>query len=271
MAERFVRKLIAVETRLGFLYVPAAFVEMMPSRGGKTVVVTDGDHRSLTYSAEHRRIFGLTTWYKKLGLKAGDQVLVEKKSDKIWLSATKDVDEIREEEGEREPQDLSGLSSQAKGDIVEDRIKEMVLLQSQGLLSVYRPVTDTQGIDLVVVRNGFFQPLFIQVKGRYNVEKAGHFLMDINQKTFVVHGSFFVIGASFNPGRLELDDHILLVPSHEIPKGAAKLKSGKREVFRVQSKLNPDSQGRWAKFVIAKSDLVSQLMDKFEEMEKYFK
>jgi len=39
-------------------------------------------------------------------------------------------------------------------------------------LSVYKPVTDSEGIDLIVVKNGVFQPVFLQVKARFNLQKA---------------------------------------------------------------------------------------------------
>ena len=138
--------------------------------------------------------------------------------------------------------DISGLSSQAKGDIVEERIKELIVLQGQGLLSVYRPVTDTQGVDLVVTKAGMFQPIFCKSKAVLNVAKVGFFLMDINKKTFTPHHSYFVVGAYFNPQKLEIDENVLLVPSLEVAKGTV-VKSKRGENLRIQNHLSPDSQG----------------------------
>ena len=36
-------------------------------------------------------------------------------------------------------------------------------------------------------------------------------------------------------------------------------------------KLDPESRGKWAKFVIKKSELANKLLEKFKEIETYFK
>jgi len=166
--------------------------------------------------------------------------------------------------------DISGLSSQAKGDIVEDRIKELIVLQGQGLLSVYKPVTDTQGIDLIVTKVGLYQPIFLKVKSRYNVQKRGYFLMDVSKKTFNPHHSYFVLGAYFNPQKIEIDDFLLLVPSEEVAKTNS-VKSNQGERYRVMNYLNPDSKGKWANYLVKKTDLANKLIEKFEEMGRYIK
>lgn len=35
--------------------------------------------------------------------------------------------------------------------------------------------------------------------------------------------------------------------------------------------LSPDSQGRWASFLIEKTDLANMLLEKFKEMARYIK
>jgi len=47
MAKKFIRKLIDVEIKLGFLHIPAAGIEMMPDRGGKITVDIDGKENDL--------------------------------------------------------------------------------------------------------------------------------------------------------------------------------------------------------------------------------
>jgi hypothetical protein len=269
MVKKFIRKLIDVEIKLGFLHIPAAGIEMMPGNNTKIAIAIDGKGLQLTYNAKYKRIFGLVRWYKARNARVGDEVILEKDRSKYVLSFNDKPQETPLKEAEK-LLDISGLSSQAKGDIVEDRIKELIVLQGQGLLSVYRPVTDTQGVDLVVTKAGMYQPIFLQVKGRFNVEKRGYFLMDINKKTFTAHHSYFVIGAYFNPQKLEIDENVLLVPSLEVEKGPV-VKSARRECLRIQNHLSPDSQGRWAPFLIKKNDLANKLLEKFEEMAKYIK
>ena len=115
-----------------------------------------------------------------------------------------------------------------------------------------------------------FQPIFLQIKGRFNVEKTGYFLMDINKKTFTAHHSCFVIGAYFNPQKLEIDENILLIPSGEVEKGMI-VKSPIGERYRVINHLSTNSKGKWASFLIKKNDLANKLLEKFEEMARYIK
>lgn len=269
MDKKIVRKLIEVEIRLGFLHIPAGAVDKMPDKSMKIPVVIDGQPRKLTYNAKYKRIFGLTKWYKKCKVKVGDTIILKKEKNIYHLTLSKAALEKPLEEAEALI-DISGLSSQAKGDIVEDRIKELIVLHGQGLLSVYRPVTDTRGVDLIVTKSGVFQPIFLQVKGRFNVQRRGYFLMDISKKTFSAHHSYFVVGAYFNPQKLEIDDYLLLVPSEEVLNApTAKSRSGER--YRIVNHLSLKSKGRWAPYLIRKSELANKLIEKFEEIEKYIK
>ena len=167
--------------------------------------------------------------------------------------------------------DLSGLSSTSKGDIVEDRIKELILLYGQGLLSVYKPVSDTEGIDLIVVKNGIFQPIFIQVKGRFNLQRNRAIIADIRLKSFNPHHSYYVVIAYFNPNTLELDEHILFIPTEDIKEKAVIVNTKYGQRYRVTIHLNPESKSKWAKYIIKKSELADKLIEKFEEMTKYLK
>jgi len=62
MVKKFIRKLIDVEIKLGFLHIPAAGIEMMPDKDSKIAVVIDGKDNELTYNAKHKRVFGLVRW-----------------------------------------------------------------------------------------------------------------------------------------------------------------------------------------------------------------
>lgn len=269
MANKIARKLIGVEIKLGFFYVPVA-MEAMPQENTKLRTLLDGKERALTYNFQYKRIFGLSGWYKSNNAKIGDFVSFERLKDGSYSLAFQGISAETPIAQAEKLLDLSGLSSQAKGDIVEERIKELVVLHGQGLLSVYRPVTDTQGVDLIVTKAGQYQPIFLQVKGRFNVEKAGFFLMDINSQTFTPHESYLVVGAYFNPETLEIDEHLLLVPSSEVAEAPQVTSKGKVR-YRVQTALSFESESRWAKYLIKKTELANNLIEKFDEMAKYIK
>jgi hypothetical protein len=274
LASQIFRKLIEVEIRLGFLSIPSKGVELMPSKNEKIKVNVNGKDILLSYNPEHRRIFGLTSWYRKQNAKPGDLVILTKKND-LYLIVLKnqEISGPKEEQEEAEKLvDLSGLSTQAKGDIVEERIKELLLLHGQGLLSAYRPVTDTEGIDLIVVKNGQFHPIFLQIKGRYNLHQDRSLIISVKTKTFSPHSNFFVVGAFFNPKTLEIDENILLIPSKELVKNAITVNSKKNgEWYRIVSSINNEYTGKWSKFVIKKKELSSKLFEKFHEIEEHLK
>ena len=279
MAKGFTRKLIEVEIRLGFLSIPSKGSELMPEEKTKINVFLDDKEKplSLSYNPDYKRIFGLTTWYRKHKAEPKDEVIVKQTKEKpatYRLSfkkagATEDLRALEKEA--KELIDLSGLSSTSKGDIVEDRIKELILLYGQGLLSVYKPVSDTEGIDLIIVKSGVFQPIFLQVKSRFNLQKNRAIIADISLKTFNPHHSYFVVIAYFNPSTLEINEYILLVPTEEVRENAMIVNTKYGQRYRVTTQLNPESKSKWAKYIIKKSELANKLLEKFEEMARYIK
>ena len=271
---KYQRKIIGVEKKLGFLYIPAQGQEFMPVQTTKVSVLLEGSVKptELTYNADHKRIFGLTSWYNKHNVAAGTLLDVELTHLQIKISlAEKEIIVPNEEEDNTDLIDLSGLSSGAKGNIVEDRIKELILLYGQGLLNVYKPVVDNRGIDLVVMKNGFFYPIFIQVKSRFNAVRNESILIDVGENTFSVHNCFYVVGAAFNPATLELEDRLLLVPSKEYDSHSTIVTVNGKNKKRMSVSLKDNTKARGAKFFIKKAELVEMLMEKFEEMAKYYK
>lgn len=270
---KYQRKIIGVERKLGFLYIPAQGQEFMPAETSKVWVLLEGNNKpsELSYNAAHKRIFGLTNWYNKSNVLAGTIIDVELTKEQIKISVAKSKIIMPDKEDETDLIDLSGLSSGAKGNIVEDRIKELILLYGQGLLNVYKPVVDNRGIDLVVMKNGFFYPIFIQVKSRFNAVKKGSILIDVGENTFSVHNSFYIVGAAFNPATLEMEDRILFIPSKEYEANSNVVSINGKNKRRFTVSLKNDTVAKRAKYFIKKSELVDKLMEMFEEMGKYYK
>ncbi|WEK34251.1 MAG: hypothetical protein P0Y53_17325 [Candidatus Pseudobacter hemicellulosilyticus] len=246
----------------------------MPAVTTKVPVWLEGKSKpaELNYNADHKRIFGLTSWYKQFNVQPGTLLDIELTRSKVKISVAQQEMIFQEEEGvEQNIIDLSGLSSGAKGNIVEDRIKELILLYGQGLLNVYKPVVDNRGIDLVVMQNGFFYPIFIQVKSRFNAIKKGSILIDVGENTFAVHNSFYIVGVAFNPSTLEVEDRLLLIPSKDYQANSTSISVNGRKKLRFNVSLKEGTKAKGAKYFIRKSELVDKLMEKFEEMSKYFR
>jgi hypothetical protein len=266
----FIRQLIEVELKMGFLNIPKAGQEIMPSSSGKISVKLAGeDEKQLTYNADYYRIFGLTRWYKKNDLHVGDFITVERSGNKFLLSthnATTSTDSLTKAE---QLIDISGLSSQAKGHIMEDRVKELLILYGQGLLNVYRPVVDTEGIDLIILRNGMFHPIFLQVKSNFTAHKRGNMILDISAKTFKPHHSYFIVGVSFNSQNLEIDENILLIPSHEVKRIGQNINSYNK--IRITASIKGNAMDKWAGFMLKKQQLAEKLLEKFSQLDEILK
>lgn len=269
---KYQRKIIGVERKFGFLYIPAQGQEFMPTETTKVLVTLEGVTKKLelSYNSDHKRVFGLTNWYTTNNISAGTILDVELTKEQIKLSIARH-EIIRGPEDESDLIDLSGLSSGAKGNIVEDRVKELILLYGQGLLNVYKPVVDNRGLDLIVMKNGFFYPIFIQVKSRFNAVKKGSILIDVGESTFSVHNNFYIIGAAFNPATLEMENRILFIPSKDYETNSTLITVNGKKKRRFTVSLKDDTTAKGAKYFIKKSELVEKMMERFEEMGKYYK
>lgn len=290
------RKLISVEIKLGFLFVPAKAQPHLPQVNSKVMVTMyDRDEigtKELSYNSDHNRIFGLTNWYRELGLETGDFLKVTisdgvvsikylniKRANALMQQGNEDAERkrLRARKAEKlkkleeielpSPVDISNLSTQAKGNIIEDRVKEMVMLYGQGLLNIYKPVIDNEGIDLIVLKNGEFHPLFLQVKSRYNAVESGNLTLTLS-KTFKAHESFYVVGVAFNSNTLEVENRLLCVPSLVVEKEGIRLQNG---TIRIVASLNPSSNDKWSQYMTTKEEMVNGFLEKFAEMGRYYK
>lgn len=78
----------------------------------------------------------------------------------------------------------NSLSSKQKGDIGEARIAELITLYGELGLSCYKPMSDDEGIDLIVKRRGGLDIVYIQVKTTYGYKDRG-FVSTIKEKKFI--------------------------------------------------------------------------------------
>jgi hypothetical protein len=272
---KYHRTLIAKEIELGFLYINAETRKYFPKKTEHIRIALDDSkkYQEYQYNATYTRIFGLSKWYRKHGFQAKSQLEFLFEEEGIRLRSvdqgTGKTTEYSADELEHIV-DLSGLSTMAKGDIVEDRIKEIILLYGQGELSVYKPVSDNEGIDLIVVKNGIFQPLFLQVKGRFKL-RGKNILCDVRLKTFKPHHSYFVVAAYFDPTTLDIHDRILFAPSKVVEREGILVNKGKDERRRIVTNIINPQKDKWVKYSMTKQDFVNEIFKKFSEMGKYLK
>lgn len=269
----YIRKIIERESALGFLFIPSKGQGFLPAENTKIVVHLHGkdkETKSLSYNADYNRIFGLTRWYQDNQIVEGTYLDIKIENKELYVATQitrkKTSKPLSNEEDEESSIDISNLSSGAKGNIVEDRIKEMILLYGQGMLNVYKPVIDNEGIDLIALKNGQFHSIFLQVKSRYTAYRDKKLILTLG-KNFKAHNSYFLVAASFNPLKMEVEDRILFIPSKVVLERASKLSDGN---YRIVASLVDKSNDQWQEFIISKEAFVSKLFDKFLLLEEHY-
>ena len=267
---KYIRKIIEVESRLGFMFVPAKGQNLLPNQNSKVKVHCIGKKEttfSLTYNAEYNRIFGLTKWYRDNNIQEGTFIDVAIKNGEVILKTqTSKKSETKTTSLQKPTINTSNIPSGAKGNIVEDRIKELILLLGEGVLNVYKPVIDNEGIDLVALKNGQFHPIFLQIKSRYTAYKEQKFILTLS-KNFKAHHSYYLVGVSFNPITMEVEEPILMVPSKELLDKAIQMSDGK---YRVTASLKPSSNDQWQPYMVSKEKFIAILFEKFTNLEIHY-
>ncbi len=178
-------------------------------------------------------VFRLNEDFKDLSIKE------IKKSEKIY-KVSKDV------------------STRQKGDIAEARIAELIILYGDTTLSCYKPISDDEGIDLIVKEKGSLKTMYIQIKSRYGDNPDKIFTATTKASTIVDNYSTAVIFCFFDTEEGDLWDYIWFVPAPDFIKLANKLDSGKSFGF-VAGRKKKESN-KWDNYLIDKRSLANQII-----------
>jgi len=278
--QKFTKNIIPIEIELGFVRIPNRYKNLFPNTNSKIKVYLSDTGKALEvgYNSKHQRIFGLVRFFRSAETEPRDILEIEKINDKKFRLTLKKLKPQEKEQLEltseeaKEIIDFSNLSARVKGNIIEDRIKDLIMLHGQGLLNVYKPAADIEGIDLIVVKKGVYQPLFLQIKGRYNLRGRNNLQIGIRKKSFNPHHTLFVVGAYFNPKKMDIDDYLVFVPSEIFIKKANIIRRNTdKALYVLNTPLLPGRDNKFSKFVIKKENLVNKIFEKFNEIEKYLK
>jgi hypothetical protein len=266
------RKLIGKEVELGFLYIPAEARKALPNDNAQLNVLLPNASKTSkhTYNSDYNRIFGLTAFYKEHSLVPNSIIEVEVSKEQIKITLN-DINVVAENEEDEEENfiDTSGLSSQMKGNIGEDWAKEIILLYSSGLLNVYKPVIDDRGIDLIVLKEKLYTPIYLQIKTRFNVHKRNRLILTINGNTFKEHHSYYIVAFIFDQSKMKMSDKILLIPSQEIATLGSQLTNGDWRI--TVSMAGGKTTGRYKDYFVSKEEFVNKLLERIETISTIIK
>ncbi len=151
-----------------------------------------------------------------------------------------------------------GLTPHQKGDIIEHLIADLIVLGSNGALTTYVPISDLEGIDIIVNQRGGYNSLYIQVKGRFILKDGHRFIANIRKATFGTNQRMYFIFAYFDSKTQGIHDTLWLVPSEEIEKLPTRnSKQGPR--FRFTASIANDSEDKMSRFKVSREELAEEL------------
>lgn len=175
--------------------------------------------------------FGLNPEFKIVA-----ETKIEKKIEKIY-KVSKDV------------------STKQKGDIAEARIAELITLYGDTTLSCYKPLSDDEGIDLIVKEKGSLKTMYIQIKSRFGDNPDDIFTATTKATSIADNYSMAIVFCFFDTEEGDLWDYLWFVPAPDFLKMANKLDSGKLLGFVAGRQRNENN--KWDDFLIDKRDLAN--------------
>ncbi|HNR81849.1 MAG TPA: HTH domain-containing protein [Candidatus Pacearchaeota archaeon] len=178
--------------------------------------------------------FGLNPEYKVVA-----ETKIEEKIEKIY-KVSKDV------------------STKQKGDIAEARIAELITLYGDTTLSCYKPISDDEGIDLIVKEKGSLKTMYIQIKSRFGDNPDEIFTATTKASAIADNYSMAVVFCFFDTEEGDLWDYLWFVSAPDLIKLANKLDGGRLLGFVAGRKKKESS--KWDNYLIDKRDLANQII-----------
>lgn len=156
------------------------------------------------------------------------------------------------------------ISSRQKGDIAEARIAELVTLYGDTTLSCYKPLSDDEGIDLIVKEKGSLKTMYIQIKSRFGDNPDGAFVATTKSVSIADNYSMALIFCFFDTEEGDLWDYLWFVPAPDFIKMANKLDGGKLCGF-VAGRKRKESN-KWDQYLIDKRDLANIIISQMKRI-----
>ncbi len=152
----------------------------------------------------------------------------------------------------------NNVSTKQKGDIAEARIAELITLYGDTTLSCYKPISDDEGIDLIVKEKGSLKTMYIQIKSRFGDNPDEIFTATTKASGIADNYSMAVIFCFFDTEEGDLWDYLWFVPAPDMIKLANKLDGGRLLGF-VAGRKKKESN-KWDNYLIDKRNLANKII-----------
>ena len=177
----------------------------------------------------------------------------------------KKVHEVQKEiDKEKEYFISKNVSPKQKGDIAEARIAELITLYGETSLSCYKPISDDEGIDLIVKKKGELRSVYVQIKSRYGDASSGVYTATVKSSTLQDNYSMMLVFCLFDTEQGDLWDYVWFVPATEFVKKANRLQNGIQLGFVAGR--NRNESNKWDEYLIDKRGLAKAIIEHMNRM-----
>lgn len=156
------------------------------------------------------------------------------------------------------------VSSKQKGDIAEARIAELISLYGDTSLSCYKPISDDEGIDLIVKKKESLNTMYIQIKSRFGNNPSDIFTATVKAASVADRYSMALVFCFFDTEQGDLWDYVWFVPAPDFLKMSNKLQGGKMLGFVAGRKKN--EANKWDEYLIDKRDLANEILNQMKRL-----
>lgn len=171
-------------------------------------------------------------------------------------------EELTEEHEEKEYKVSDTLMSVQKGNIVEARVSELILLYGTNL-SCYRPLSDDEGIDLIVKEKGSLKSIYIQIKSNFSDDFSRPFVATVKERSVVDNYSMAFVFCLFDTAKGDVHDYVWFVPAPDFIRMAHK---DKNDLLGFVSGKQKKDSNKWDAFMIDKRDLAGRVIEQLKRI-----
>ena len=158
------------------------------------------------------------------------------------------------------------ISSQQKGSITEARIAELIILYGTTSLSCYKPISDDEGIDLIVKEKGSFKKtMYVQIKSRFGTGEPKVYTATVKTKTLIDNYSMVMVFCYFDNEKGDIE-RVWFVPAPVFIKKANKLKGSR---YGFVAGFHKKKSNKWDEYLIDKRDLADKIVEQMKRISLY--
>ncbi len=171
-------------------------------------------------------------------------------------------EELTEESEKKEYKISETISPPQKGNIVEARVAELITLYGTNL-SCYRPLSDDDGIDLIVKEKGSLKSIYIQVKSNFSNDFSRPFVATVKERSAIDNYSMAFVFCLFDTAKGDVHDYVWFVPAPDFIRMAHK---DKNDLLGFVSGKQKKDSNKWDAFMIDKRDLSSRVIEQLKRI-----